>query len=349
MLKWYEHIRKRPGMYIGRVNNMGYSTMMKGVFHEFMEHSEVEKMTVEYTDGRKGNLKFDNVNAEVHNRWGEFQRSASNPFLLDLFALNALSSRFEIRFLGTAGETLAYNLFEKGIKVEGDEPSTLHCSSVEVYFTLDETIWGETFEWNYLYQNEQLKEVASLNNQVKIDYRYTKDGQDCRIIHHFTKGLQDRIELELMNGAHHPYFLTYSNAKLGTIQIETAFSFLSKLDDRTRITSYVNDYFTEFHGSHVEGLLQGITQTFERFASSMGLQYDILNMKRELRKSLVALIQIRMNNSTFAGPTRSRLANPELIEPIAAHIEEVFYPRLVKNPDEAERLLRILETDESDS
>ena len=30
-LKWYEHIRKRPGMYVSQVNEKGFMDMMKGI------------------------------------------------------------------------------------------------------------------------------------------------------------------------------------------------------------------------------------------------------------------------------------------------------------------------------
>lgn len=47
-LTWYEHIRKRPGMYLGTVNTAGFVDLLKGIFNEGMYNRNARSRKLNY-------------------------------------------------------------------------------------------------------------------------------------------------------------------------------------------------------------------------------------------------------------------------------------------------------------
>jgi DNA gyrase/topoisomerase IV subunit B len=253
-LKWNEHIRKRPGMYLGHVNEKGFIDMLKGIMSSAIASTDANKFSIELKDNSEARFRFNNQKGKIENNWGQFKRNPTNPFLLEIFALNALSKKFRISFWNSNQEKIGEEYFEEGEFIKGEEIETISCSTIEVEFVLDESIWGTEFKWNKIYLTHQLREFAYLYKRTKFEITYQEDNENCRLVYHFKNGLKDMIDIEILNGLGGSYFETEIDEKIEDFQVEAAFAFRDYSVDAPYLKSYVNDYFTFENGTHVDGL-----------------------------------------------------------------------------------------------
>jgi len=342
-LKWDEAIRKRPGMYIGQVNEKGFTEMLKGIISSTILGTDANKFSIQLKENSEAKLKFNNMRGEFENNWGGIRTNPTNPFIIEFCALNALSKKFQISFWDKNNNKIEEQYFEEGKLIKGKEIETIHCSSIEVEFTLDESIWGTEFNWNNIYLTHQLREFAYLYKRTKFEIKYKEDTEDCRLVYHFKNGLKDRIDIEILNGSGGSYFETEIDEKIEDFQIEVAFAFRDYSVDSPYLKSYANDYFTFENGTHVDGLLKGLTYGVMKYFQKHGLVNKYKISEKGMKENLVAAINIKMNAPVFSGCVRNKLANPEIIDPISNYVAELLFKKIEQNEEATKRLIRKFE------
>lgn len=342
-LKWNEHIRKRPGMYIGQVNEKGFSDMLKGIISSAIASTDANRFSIELKDNSEAKFRFNNQKGEIENNWGQFRRNYTNPFLLEVFALNALSKKFKISFWNSSQEKIGEEYFEKGEFIKGEKIVSINCSIIEVEFVLDESIWGKDFKWNKIYLTHRMREFAYLYKRTKFEITYQEDNENCRLIYHFKNGLKDRIDIEILNGLGGSYFETEIDERIEDFRIEAAFAFRDYSVDAPYLKSYVNDYFTFENGTHVDGLLKGLTYGVMKYFQKHELTGKYKISENGMKENLVAAINIKMDAPVFSGCVKNKLANPEIIEPIANYVAELLFKKIEEDEKSTEKLIRKFE------
>ena len=342
-LVWQEHIRKRPGMYIGQINIKGFVEMLKGIISYTIHSTESNSFVFVSKNDTEAKLIFNNLKQKIDNNWKEYKHNPSNPFLLELSVLNVLSKKFKIRFWDSSNNKLGEEYYEEGKLKNGQQQNSIECTKVEIDFMLDETIWGSSFSWNYTYITHQLREFAYLNKNTKFTIEYMDHEEACKIVYHFKKGLKDRIDIEVLNGLGACYFETHVEKTFEDFKIEASFAFRDYSVDPTYLKSYANDYFTFENGSHVDGLLKGVTNGVMRYFQKHNLTEKYKISERGMKESLVAAINIRMLAPVFSGCVKNKLANPEIIEPIASYISDMLFQKIESDPESTKRLIRKFE------
>ena len=339
-MEWYDHIRLRPGMYIGQVNNKGFVEMLKGIICSAILSTRSDYISIELKEGAEAKIGIINPNGIIENNWGQFKRHPVNQFLLEIFALNALSEKFNISFWDKAKKKIGEQHFEKGKLIGRDVIEKINCSFIEVQFLLDKDIWGANFSWNKTYITHHLREFAYLYKRTKFDIKYKDSEEDCRVVYHFKNGLKDRIDIEVLNGLGSSYFETEIDEKVGEFHIEAAFAFRDYSVDPPYLKSYVNDFLTFENGSHVDGLLKGLTYGVMKYFQKNELTQDYKISEKGMKENLVAAINIKMQNPVYSGCVKNKLANSEVIEPIANYIAELLFNKIEKDEEATKKLIR---------
>lgn len=342
-LKWYEHIRKRPGMYIGQVNEKGFTELLKGIFSSAIHNTESNKFSIELKENSSAKFSLNNVQKEIANNWEYYTRNPTNPFIMDLFALNALSKEFLIRFWDSENNIIGEQCFEKGKLLTGEKIESINCSKLEVEFLLDQSIWGVNFAWNKTYLTHQIREFAYLYKRTKFEILYKQEDEDCKIVYHFKKGLKDRIDIEILNGLGKSYFATEIDEKIEGFHIEAAFAFREYSVDPPYLKSYVNDFFTFENGTHVDGFLKGLTYGVMKYFQKHELTETYKISEKGIKENLVAAVNIKLDAPVFSGCVKNKLANPEIIEPIANYIADILYKRIEQDESSTKKLIRKFE------
>ena len=339
-----DHIRIRPSMYIGQVNSKGLINVLKDFFTHSSVELKVNTITLLLNKDKSVELTVDDIINPVYDSWTKFNKSKYNPFPLGLILLNGLSSEFSIELFDSDGSVLLEQVYQKGKLVSGiklDQP--INCQTFKVKFTLDKDIWGKDFEINNTFLNHEIAEFSYLHQNVKYKFNHFIDDDLSSSIYFFKKGLKDRLDIEKFKGLGNSYFDSHIHDKIDNIEIEIAFAFREYTVDEPFLKSFVNDYYTSENGSHVDGLLKGLTYGVMKYFQKHKLTQAYKISEKGIKEHLIAIMNIRMETPVFSGCVKNKLANPEIIEPIANYVSDNLFAKIEQDEESTKKLIRKFE------
>ncbi|HRO46905.1 toprim domain-containing protein [Agriterribacter sp.] len=309
-LDWREHIRLRPGMYIGKLGDGsspddGIYVLLKEVLDNCIdEHMMgygkqvdivVEGKTVTVRDFGRGIplgkvvdvVSKINTGAKYDSK--AFQKSVGLNGV-GTKAVNALSNYFKVMAIREGKQKTAE--FEKGILVkEYKESKTDETNGTLVTFIPDETVFRnfhfqpeyiDNLLWNYCYLNAGLiitfngKKYVSKNGLLDLLQRKTNTDEIRYPIIHL-KG--EDIELAI----------THNN------------------DYGEEIFSFVNGQFTTQGGTHHQAFREAFVKVVRDFFKK---DYDFT----DIRQSIVAAVAVRVVEPVFESQTKTKLGSQYMQE-----------------------------------
>lgn len=110
--------------------------------------------------------------------------------------------------------------------------------------------------------------------------------------------------------------------------------------DEPFIKSYVNDYYTSENGSHIDGLLKGLTYGIMKYFQKHQLVNQYKISEKGVKEHLVCLLNIRMDNPVFSGCVKNKLASSEIIEPMTTYISEYLFNIIDNTSAETTKLIQ---------
>jgi len=335
-----EHIRKRTGMYIGRVGDgSDYDDGIYVLIKEVMDNS-----IDEFIMGHGGRVVIDIEGPKVTVR--DFGRgiplgkvvecvskiNTGAKYNDDVFqfsvglngvgtkAVNALSRCFTVKSF-RAGESAGAQ-FEKGrIKKELKKAGTKEPDGTFVQFEPDPEIFGGV-AYNIDHVISRVKMYTFLNAGLKIELNGTEYVAQ--------NGLYDLIHDEVGNEA------LYRPLHLKTGMLEIAFTHTQRFEET--FFSFVNGQFTSDGGTHLSAFREGLVKGFNEFSKGKFEGDDV-------RESMAAAISIRLKDPVFESQTKNKLGNTELRGELVSQVREAVADLLHRNPKAAEKaLVKIEET-----
>ena len=140
-------VKKRPGMYIGTLDNKGIVSMIFTLFEELSIGSESKIYFM--VDENKFNLKFENINLKLTEpaSKGSFIGSGMGRGLYSVYVPCALSINSTMIFKSSLTQTLFKQKFENGKVIEGaSSAKASHVSCFELDFELDTSFFSKSFK-----------------------------------------------------------------------------------------------------------------------------------------------------------------------------------------------------------
>jgi len=347
-LDWKEHIRKRPGMYIGKLGDGsaaddGIYVLMKEVLDnsvdEFMMGNG-KKIEVTVTDelisvrdyGRGiplGKLM------DVASRMNTGAKYDSKVFKksvglngVGIKAVNALSSYFTITSFREG--RLKRIDFAKG-EILNDYPETNsdEPNGTAVSFTPDGEIF-KTFHFIEEYVVSMLKNYTFLNAGLTLNFNGEK---------YFSKnGLYDLLEENLDQEPVYPII------HLKGEDIEIAITHSNQYGED--YYSFVNGQFTPQGGTHLAAFRETLVKTIRDYYKK---EFDA----SDIRASIVAAISIKVEEPIFESQTKTKLGSkdmgpegPSVRNFIMNFVQKELDNYLHKNPQTADILLKRIQESE---
>jgi DNA gyrase subunit B/topoisomerase-4 subunit B len=335
-----EHIRKRTGMYIGRVGDgSDYDDGIYILLKEIVDNA-VDEFIMGFGDRIVLTLDGARVTVRDYGRGiplGKVIECVSRintgaKYSDEVFqfsvglngigakAVNALSRSFLVR--SYRGGRFAGALFERGKLLEepkgsaqGEPDGTL------VNFEPDPEIFGSvSFAAEHV--DRRLRLYAFLNAGLRIEH----NGQ----VFFSRNGLLDLLRDEVGNEALYPP-LCYRSRTL-----ELAFTHTQRFEET--FLSFVNGQFTADGGTHLSAFREGLVKGFNEFSRGKFEGDDI-------REGMAGAIAVRLKEPVFESQTKNKLGNTELRGELVAKVREVVADLLHRNPKAAEAaVLKIEET-----
>jgi DNA gyrase/topoisomerase IV subunit B len=311
ILEWHEAIRKRPQMYIGWLEPRGFVGILKSTCEFMVRNVQCESILLEIKGEHSASLVFEKLQAPIENVWSGLQLYYGFPFSAGFYALNslnALSSRFKVNVFN--GESEVYSqIFHKGISQIQPIQKYFIGDKLEFRFELDKEFWDENLKLNGDFITYHLRETSFFYPKTEFHLKYLKNNQNCKLLFNFEDGLKDKLNIDYALRVGNLILQTHSSISFENYHLEFAFGFNEYSVDESILRSYVNDDYTSKDGTHVYGFLNGITSAIGRFIENHAPEFEGKAFIKNVDKSLVALINLRIENPVYEGSVKNKLKN----------------------------------------
>ncbi len=349
-LDWKEHIRKRPGMYIGKLGDGtspddGIYILLK----EVLDNSIDEYMmgfgkTIEITVNEKEVTVRDFGRGiplgkvlDVASKMNTGAKYDSKVFKksvglngVGIKAVNALSSSFVIQS-HREGETKLVDFQQGNLISDNQERKSEEKNGTAISFVPDPEMFG-TFTFNDEYIESMLRNYTYLNTGLTIVYNGQKFISK--------NGLKDLLEENMSGDGLYPII----HMKNG--DIEVAITHGNQYGEE--YYSFVNGQHTTQGGTHLIAFREGLVKTIRDFYKK---DYD----PSDIRTSIIAAVSIKVEEPVFESQTKTKLGSkdigpngPSVRNFIMNFLSSKLDDYLHKHPDTANALLKKIQESEKE-
>ena len=340
-LDWKEHIRMRPGMYIGKLGDGssaddGIYVLLKEVLDNCIDEYvmgfgkeidvEIKEGVVSVRDYGRG-IPLGKVVACVSqiNTGGKYDSKAFKKSVglngVGTKAVNALSNYFKVQSVREKKAKVAE--FQRGnILKDHRQQRVKEDNGTLIVFKPDDSVFRK-YKFRTEYVESQLWNYAYLNSGLKLNY----NGKSF----YSRKGL-----LDLLTNKTQKETLRYPIVHLTGDDIEVAISHGNHYGEQ--YYSFVNGQNTTQGGTHLNAFKEGFVNVVRKFYNK---NYDV----KDIRASIVAAVSVRVEEPVFESQTKTKLGSqdigpkgPSVRKFISDFLEKEFDNFLHKNEAVAKEL-----------
>lgn len=358
ILRDADHIRRRPGVYIGDTGVNGlhhcvyeivYNSVdeaLAGFCKSIQVHIYVDGSISIKDDGRgipveihpqagKPTLEvvMTTVGAGAKFDKGSYKVSAGLHGM-GAKAVTALSVWLEAE-VRRGGRTYVME-FERGkattqVKDIGASTTT----GTRIKFKPDHEIFKNlTFCFDTI--EERLRELAFLNSGIAFsltDDRNAKSENFC-----YTGGLGEFVKYLNRNQEviHQPIFLA---RQMDDVKVECALQYTR--EDEERVRCYANNAYNPVGGTHLSGFRAGLTRTLGSYGEKNGFFKNARPVGEDFRTGVTAVVSVHHPEPQFESQNKIRLLNADVEATVASAVSELLGKYLEENPKEAKVILEM--------
>ncbi|MFC2701241.1 DNA topoisomerase IV subunit B [Segatella oris] len=302
-----EHVRTRPGMYIGRLGDGnlpedGIYVLLKEVIDNSIDEFKMkagdrieieveDNLRVSVRDYGRGIPQGKLVEAvSMLNTGGKYDSKAFKKSVglngVGIKAVNALSSHFEVKSFrdGKVRELT----FEKGVKKSDKTLDTSDENGTYIYFEPDNTLFKDYSFHNDIVET-MLRNYTYLNSGLTIMY----NGRRIKS----RNGLADLLNDNMTNDGLYPIVHIIGE------DIEIAFTHTNQYGEEYH--SFVNGQHTTQGGTHQSAFKEHIAKTIKEFFNK---NYEYT----DVRNGLVAAIALNVEEPVFESQTKIKLGSTQM-------------------------------------
>ncbi|MFM2430838.1 MAG: topoisomerase (ATP-hydrolyzing) subunit [Cyanobacteriota bacterium] len=371
VLEGLEHVRKRPGMYIGSTGTRGLHHLVYEVIDNSVDEALAgycKNITVSINADGSVSVGDDGrgIPTDVHPKTG---KSALETVLTVLGAggkfggdsgykvsgglhgvgvsvVNALSEWVEVT-VWREGK-IHKQRYERGIPQGTLEvaKSKEDRTGTTVTFYPDVLIFTGGIEFEFSVLAGRFRELAFLNGGVRITFNDLREserdaeGNPKQEVYYYEGGIREYIVyMNREKEAIHPEII-YFNGEKNNVQVEVALQWcIDSYSDN--ILGFANNIRTIDGGTHLEGLKTVLTRTLNSFARKRNkIKEGQSNLAGEnIREGLTAVISVKVPDPEFEGQTKTKLGNTEVRGIVDSMLGEVLMEYLEFHPGVGDSIL----------
>ena len=307
-LEWNEHIRRRAGMYVGRLGNGddqsdGIYVLLKEVVDNSIDEFamgfgkqiqiKIEGKEVTVRDFGRG-IPLGKVVEVVSqlNTGGKFDDEAFKKSIglngVGTKAVNALSSSFYVESFRD-GES-AFASFCRGEKTDSGRRTSCEKNGTLVRFIPDEEMFGD-FVYNMEYVEAMVKNFTYLKRGLSITLNGTSYKSE--------NGLLDLVKDSMSETP------LYEPIHIIGDDIEVVITHGNSYGEN--IASFVNGQNTREGGTHLAALREAVAKTLKEFFKKDYAPEDI-------RQGIIGAVSIQIQEPNFEGQTKTKLGSTYMWE-----------------------------------
>ena len=343
-LDWKEHIRMRPGMYIGKLGDGsspddGIYILLKEVLDNSIDEFvmgagrtievSINQTKVTVRDFGRG-IPLGKVVDVVSkmNTGGKYDSKAFKKAVglngVGTKAVNALSDYFRVEST-REGYSVSAEFNQGNLTSHNDKIESSRRKGTKVTFIPDQSIF-KNFKYRNEYISRMLKNYVYLNPGLTIIFNGEKFFSE--------NGLKDLLS-ERINESDMLYPIVHISGE----DIEVAITH-SKTQYSEEYHSFVNGQNTTQGGTHLLAFREGLVKTIREF---YGKTYD----SSDIRKSIVSAVSIKVMEPVFESQTKTKLGSTDMggdLPTVRTYVNDFLKNSLDnylhKNPNIAESIQR---------
>ena len=299
-----EHVRTRPGMYIGRLGDGnlpedGIYVLLKEVIDNSIDEFKMnagDRIEVDITDNLRVSVRDYGrgipqgklVEAvSMLNTGGKYDSKAFKKSVglngVGIKAVNALSAHFEVRSYREG--RVRHLVFERGVLQNDHTEPTTDENGTYIYFEPDNTLFRD-YSFHDDIVETMLRNYTYLNSGLTIMY----NGRRIRSRNGLEDLLTDNMTVEGL----------YPIVHMKNDDLEIAFTHTNQYGEE--YYSFVNGQHTTQGGTHQSAFKEHIAKTIKEF---FGKSYEYT----DIRNGLVAAIAINVQEPVFESQTKIKLGS----------------------------------------
>ncbi len=361
VLEGLEAVRKRPGMYIGNVDNAGLHHLIWEIVDNSIDevlagHASIINLTlnkdesITISDNGRGipiniHPKTQKTTVEtvftVLHAGGKFGGENSGYKVsgglhgVGASVVNALSKYLNVKIFKDGFE------YELKFKNGGQDSSNLikigptEKTGTEVRFLPDFSIFNvekKRFDINQII--ERLKQSAYLNKGLEINIIDDRVEEFEKINFKFDGGIVDFIKELNLNSEKITPDVIYAEGEKDSIYVEVSMQYTTSY--QPTILSYVNNISTNEGGTHEKGFLDSVIRIINNYVKTNIPKKEQETFTREdIKEGLVAIVSIKHPDPMYEGQTKNKFANPEVRKIVNDLISIQFEKYMLENPSQA--------------
>ncbi|NJL56709.1 DNA gyrase subunit B [bacterium] len=367
-----EHIRKRPGMYVGGTDIRALHHLIYEVVDNSIDEAlagRCDRIEIALQEGNQVTIRDNGAGIPVgihkqHGKstlemvmtqvgtGGKFDNNAykvsGGLHGVGVSAVNALSAyaRVEVHREGyvwqqTYAQGVPTSQVEKLYPMEPDAPTGTITTIIPDFTIMDPN------DFNYHTLSQRFREMAFVTRKVTISLRDERVFPPEEVTYYFEGGLRSFVKYLNRNRKplHEPVYgerdvdITPDGKEAFSIGVEVAFQYT----DSSTITelAFANTIGTPDGGSHLTGIRSAITSVINRFARKANIlkEKDANFSGSDTLEGLTAIVSIKHPDPQFESQTKVKLLNPEVQGAVSQVASEAFYEFLELNPREARKII----------
>ena len=292
-LSWNEHIRKRAGMYIGRLGNGDnpgdgiYVLLKETVDNAIDEFSMGFGKTIDIT------IEDKTVTASTLNTGGKFDDAAFQKSVglngVGSKAVNALSEDYYVESFRDGTSSFAH--YSRGVLLESGQRPTKEKNGTFVRYTADREMFSQNFTYKMEYVEPLVKNYAYLKKGLTINLNGTAYKSE--------NGLLDLINDSMSETP------LYPPIHLEGDDIEIVITHGNSYGEN--ILSFVNGQNTRDGGTHLAAFREAVAKTLKEF-------YKKDYAPEDIRQGIVGAISIQIQEPHFESQTKIKLGSTYMWE-----------------------------------
>ena len=360
VLEGLEHVRKRPGMYIGTTDLRGLHHLIQEIVDNSIDEALAGYCTeINVTLNADGSCTvLDNgrgIPTGIHhtegvsavqvvltklNAGGKFggggYKISGGLHGVGLSVVNALSEWLEVEVFQNGNHyKQIYNrgVPQRELQIIGKSDKT----GTMVTFLPDAEIF-ESVIFNYDTVKVRLRELAYLNKGLKITIEDKREGQENREEFHYEGGIRHFVED--LNKNKDTLFAEpiYFERTIGEITVELSLTYNDSFTET--IYTFANNINTQEGGMHLEGFKFALTKIINETGKKLNLLKESDSLSGEdVREGITAVISVKLPEPQFEGQTKTKLGNLEVRAIVTKAMNECFGSYLEENPSVAKEVI----------
>lgn len=359
VLEGVEHVRKRPGMYIGSTSSNGLHHLFEEVvmnsvdeatagFGKYIKIEILEPDVLSVIDNARG------MPVDIHPTvgrpgveviltklgaggkfGGETYKGSGGLHGVGVSVVNALSEWLEVRVKRNG--KVYHQRFERGTPVtELTVIGTSDSTGTTVTFKPDSEIF-ETTTFSFDIMAHRLRELAFLNSGLRFHLDDKTEGRES--IFQYDGGITSFVKHINRNKDELYKEPIFFSKEVDNTLVEVAIQYNDGYQDNT--SSFANNINTIEGGTHLSGFRSALTRTINDYARKNSLlkESDQNLTGDDVREGLTSIIKVRLMEPQFEGQTKTKLGNSEIRGYVETIVGDGLEQFLEENPAVAKKVV----------